>query len=226
MTEQISYKSILNFFFKPNRIKFWVGIFTLIIGLSVLQDYLYSQVRETGFYISESLLYNTIWLFMIPFTLLEFRILSYCKIKSKINLLLFLLLASGLLVLLHITLFTSFFVSVSSLVYSPSHRFVRIFNSSISSEFSSIFAIYYFSAPLLLQFYHEYIRVKGSSNQTYPEQINVKVGLKTVSIHTESIEVISTNKPYISITVNNKVYFDNRTMKDFENFQSRSIEQS
>ncbi|MEX0275454.1 MAG: LytR/AlgR family response regulator transcription factor [Flavobacteriaceae bacterium] len=114
---------------------------------------------------------------------------------------------------MHITVFTSFFVSVSYLVYSPSHRFIRIFNSALSSELS-ILAIYYFSAPILSKVFHK--RIKITNDHPYPKRLKIKMGLKTVSIHTQTIETISTDKPYTIIAINGKVYLDNRTMKDFE----------
>lgn len=211
--EQIINKSTLDFFSKPNRLKLWFGIFILIVGLSILQDYLYSQLRETGFYISESLLYNSTWFFLLPLTFIECKLLSYFTFKNKVHLLLFLLFTSFVLVLLHITLFTSFFVSVSYLVYSPSHHFIRIFKSALSSEFS-IFTIYYFSVPFLLKFIND--RIKKTADTSYSKQIKVKDGLTTVSVDTKRIESIVTNKPYTTITVANKIYFDTRTMKDFE----------
>ena len=205
---------VIEVFSKPKQIKNVIGILALIIALFVVQDYIYSQIRETGFYISESLLYNSIWLFIAPFTLLEFRLLSYFKFNSIVSLLFFLLLISSLLVLLHITLFTSSFVSISYLVYSPSHRFIRIFNSAVSSEFS-ILVLYYFFLPILLKLFKKPIQ-GHSDSQRYPKKIKVKTGLKTVSINTQAIEIISTDKPYTLIVTDENNFLDNRTLKDLQ----------
>lgn len=205
---------VIEMFSKPKQIKNVAGIFVLVIGFFVLQDYLYSQIRETGFYISESLLYNSIWLFIVPLTLLELRVLSYCKFNNVVSLLLALLLMGGLLVLLHIALFTSFFVSVSHLVYSPSHRFTSIFKSALSSEFG-ILALYYFVLPILWKFFKKPIQGSLDSN-TYPKDIRVKMGLKTISIPTKAIEIISSDKPYTSIVAEGNNFLDNRTLKDLQ----------
>ena len=211
---QIIQIPVIEVFSNPKQLKNVIGILALIIALFVVQDYIYSQIRETGFYISESLLYNSIWLFIAPFTLLEFRLLAYFKFNSIVSLLFFLLLISSLLVLLHITLFTSSFVSISYLVYSPSHRFIRIFNSAVSSEFS-ILVLYYFFLPILLKLFKKPIQ-GHSDSQRYPKKIKVKTGLKTVSINTQAIEIISTDKPYTLIITDENNFLDNRTLKDLQ----------
>ena len=198
--EQIIQKPFLANFSKLNKKLFWIGIFTLIMGLSVLQDYLFSQIRDTGFYFSDSLLYNCIWIFLVPLTFLETKLLEHVKPKSKGVLIFLMLVISGVLALLHILIFTSFFVSVSYFVFSPSHRFIRIFNSALSNEFS-LLALYYFLAPFLLKSFKTAVQ-RASSSTMYPENIKVKQGLTTISLPTQAIELISAHKPYTLIVTN------------------------
>ncbi len=212
--EQIIQNPFLANFSKLNKKLFWIGIFTLIMGLSVLQDYLFSQIRDTGFYFSDSLLYNCIWIFLVPLTFLETKLLEHVKPWNKGVLIFLMPVISGVLVLLHILIFTSFFVSVSYFVFSPSHRFIRIFNSALSSEFS-LLALYYFLTPFLLKSFKTAVQ-RASSSTMYPENIKVKQGLITISLPTQAIELISTHKPYTLIVANTNSYFDNRTIKDFE----------
>ncbi|MEO1054341.1 MAG: LytTR family DNA-binding domain-containing protein [Bacteroidota bacterium] len=214
MMEQVVHQSISDYVFKPRKVKLWIGAFVLIIGLFVLQDYLYSQIRETGFYISESLLYNSIWLFTVPLTFLVFRLLSYFQLNGRVQLTLFLLLISGLFVLLHITLFTSFFVSVSYLVYSPSHRFIRIFTSALSNEFG-ILAIYYFSVPFLSKLFVKPAQ-EVSDSDSYHKSIKLKKGLKTISIDIQAIAMMTTDKPYTMFITDKESFFDHRTLKELQ----------
>lgn len=205
-------KPILIVFSKLNKIQIWIGVFALIIGVSVLQDYIFSRLKDTGFYISESLLYNSIWIFIIPFSYVAIKSSSNLNVKNKMEVF-FLLLKSCLLSLLHIFIFVSFFVFISYIVYSPSHRFIRIFKTTLSNEFS-ILILYYFALPFAFKFYKRYSQ--RISNNSYPKIIKVKKGLKTLSIKTNNIEIISTEKPYTVITVGNINYFDNRTLKELE----------
>ncbi|SFR54989.1 DNA-binding response regulator, LytR/AlgR family [Robiginitalea myxolifaciens] len=211
--EQLVYK-VGSASFKPKKSAFRFGLYVLIIGFFVLQDYISSQIRGTGFYISESLLYNHIWLFVVPLTLLELRLLSYFAYTNPIKRFLFLLLLSSLLVLLHITLFTSFFVSVSYLLWTPSHRFVSIFDSALSSEFS-ILALYYFFLPRLYKFYTKPIQ-ESEIRAGYARTIRVRSGLKTIVLNPNTIETISTDKPYTFITTPADNFLDNRSLKAFQ----------
>ncbi|MBP7644450.1 MAG: hypothetical protein KA767_13995, partial [Saprospiraceae bacterium] len=51
-----------------NSTTWWLGGLVGFMLLAVFQDYLFSKFQDTGFYLSESLLYNAIWLFLIPLT--------------------------------------------------------------------------------------------------------------------------------------------------------------
>lgn len=197
---------------KLNKIQIWFGIFALIIGISVLQDYIFSKLKNTGFYISESLLYNSIWIFIIPISYVAIKYSKYLNVKNK-PALFFLFLKSCLLSLLHIVFFVLFFVLISYIVYSPSHRFIRILKTTISNEFS-ILVLYYFALPFAFKFYKKYSQ--RSSNTSYPEIIKVKKGLKTFSLKADDIEIVSTEKPYTVITLGNLNYLDNRTLKELE----------
>lgn len=210
--KQTLQKLVLTVFSKLNKIQMWIGVFTLIIGLSVFQDYIFSRLKNTGFYISESLLYNTIWIFVVPFSYLAIKSSSNLNAKNKIEVLL-LLIKSCLLSLLHILTFESFFVFISYIVYSPSHRFIRIFKTTLSNEFS-ILTLYYFALPFAFKFYKKISQ--RLSNNLYPEIIKVKKGLKTFSVKADNVEIVSTEKPYTVITFDNLNYLDNRTLREFE----------
>lgn len=192
----------------------WVGIVALSIGLSVFQDYVYSRVQNTDFYISESLLYNSIWAFLVPLALLQIRLLRRFNFNNKLKKIATLVALSGVLTLTHLFIFASFFVSVSYFAFSPTHHFSHIFNAALSNQFYILVLFYVFIpfvslaakktaqyAPLLVE---------------YPESINVKRGLKTISLKTETIERISTQRPYTELVSCGKNYLDHRTLKEFE----------
>lgn len=192
----------------------WVGMVALAIGLSVFQDYLYSRVQNTGFYLSESLLYNSIWTFLLPLALTQIRLLKHFNFKGSFEKFGISMVLSGAFTFLHIFLFSTFFVSVSYFSFSPTHHFSHIFNTALSNQFY-ILALFYAFFPVLSQ-------AQGRKNQhtkstiEYPESIHVKIGLKTISLKVETIEFLSTEKPYSVINADGKKYLDNRTLKDFE----------
>ncbi|MBR9832899.1 LytTR family transcriptional regulator [bacterium] len=192
----------------------WIGIFILAIGLSVFQDYVYSQVKNTGFYLSESLLYNCIWIFLVPLSFMQVRLLKHFKFNRNFQKIGVSIVSSGVFTLLHIFIFTTFFVAVSYFAFSPTHHFTHIFNAALSNQFS-ILALLYIFVHLISQTVNMTKKNIQNSAESI-EKINVKVGLKTISLPVDSIEFISTEKPYSVINSIEKKYLDNRTLKEFE----------
>ncbi|MCB0497067.1 MAG: LytTR family transcriptional regulator [Cyclobacteriaceae bacterium] len=192
----------------------WIGIIVLAIGLSIFQDYVYSRVQNTGFYLSESLLYNSIWGFLFPLALLQIRLFKRLHFKRRFEKLGASIALGGAFTLLHIIMFSAFFVTVSYFVFSPTHHFSHIFNAALSNQFY-VLVLFYVFIPLIAS------TVKNSNqNGQLPneisEKINVKIGLKTIALRTEIIEFISTEKPYSKINLGGKEYLDNRTLRDLE----------
>lgn len=191
-----------------------IALFIIVIFLSVVQDFVFSQIRNTGFYISESLLYNTIWLFLIPFSYLGAIVLQKFSFPNKYFYLPLIAVSAIVLSIVHLFMFTSFFVLVSNLVFSPGHRFVRIFGRALSNELSFLI-IFYGLAPFAFQLFMNRFK-KKSEEYSFSNSIKIKVGLRTVSIDTHSITKIITEKPYSLVVTDLKEYLDNRPLKDFE----------
>lgn len=213
MQQVITYKQFeINSSIK--RLELWIGIVVLAIGLSIFQDYVYSRVQNTGFYLSESLLYNSIWAFLVPLIVLQIRLIKRFKFKRTFQKFGVLIVLSGAFIFLHILIFSIFFVSVSYFVFSPTHHFSHIFNTALSNQFY-VLALFYFFIPLVSKSV-----LKTKKNILKPtetiETIKVKVGLKTISLTADNIESISTEKPYSVINSDEKKYLDNRTLKEFE----------
>ena len=205
----VYYKSI-----NHKKPEFYLGIIFLIIGLSVIQDYFYSRLQHTGFYISESLLYNSLWLFLIPLTFLNLKYIDQFRFQNQWTQILARIVSSSVMTVVHLFIFASFFVAVSHLVFSPSHRFSRIFNAAISNQFY-ILILFYLLTPYIFrksQNVHDSLQLTVNS----PDHIKVKNGLKTVSLQSDVIESIMTEKPYTMIVSEGKKYLDNRTLKEFE----------
>ena len=87
----------------------WLFVVILAIGLSVFQDFLFSRIHSTGFYISESLLYNSIWLFLIPLMYVQFRVFKRIRMQNKVLFTGLRLVSSLVFTLSHLALFASLF---------------------------------------------------------------------------------------------------------------------
>lgn len=203
------------------NIRIWIAVLFLVVGLSIFQDFLFSQLRNTGFYISESLLYNTIWVFILPFALLKLKALDKVNFSNKLIELFYRIILTAVITLLHIVVFTSFFVLVSYLVWSPSHRFVAIFRSAISSEFSILFIVY-LCLPYVLKLVNKN-RSKKELNINQPKTIKLKKDGKILSFEMANIQRITSDKPYTLVIVDDLKYLDNRTLRDFESLLDHSL---
>lgn len=181
-----------------------------IFLLAVLQDYIYSRIQRTGFYLSESFLYNTFWVFFIPFTIFINRLIKISNPNNKLSKLPFNLGIGITFSFLHILVFTSLFVLVSLIVFNPSHRFLNIFNAAFSNQFY-ITLFWYLIFPAI------YVsKRKPHLSRNYSDKIKLKIGSKIITVPTSSIRFISTDKPYSIVYTNNQNFLDNKSLKEFE----------
>ena len=174
-------------------------IIVLVFLLAILQDYIYSRIQNTGFYLSESSLYNTFWIFFIPLTICTSRLIKIINPKNKLFKLPFNLGIGITFSFLHLVFFASLFVLISSLVFTPTHRFY------IALLWYTIFPAIYIS------------KYKPTySKKNYSDKIKLKIGSKILSVSTSNIEFITTDKPYSIVHINDKKILDNKSLKEFE----------
>ena len=112
---------------------------------------------------------------------------------------------------IHIVSFAVLFVFVSSLVFTPTHRFTPIFNAALSNQLY-IALLWYSIVPIIYNSKRKTTHLKTY----YPEKIKLKVGSKILMVPTSTIQIISTDKPYSVIYVNDQKILDNKTLKEFE----------
>lgn len=201
---------------KLSKAKLLPFLLLFIIGLAVFQDYLFSIFKNTGFYLSESLLYNSFWLFFIPLFLISSLLLHSIFSKNNFLRIIYTLGIGVVFSLLHLFLSACFFVFVSSFVFEPAHRFSTIFNSMLSNQFYLAF-LFYTIAP-----YYYYSSFKNASQEMsvsksqYSDKINLKTGSKTQLIKSASIQIISTDRPYSVVLTSEQKFLSDKSLKDFE----------
>lgn len=186
-------------------------IVVFVFALAVLQDYIYSRLQGTGFYLPESLLYNTFWVLFIPFTIAVNRLIRRVNSKNYVYKLPLHVAIGVVWSFLHILLFASVFVFVSNLVFSPAHRFAPIFNGALSNQLY-IALLWYIVFPVI---YISRLKTTKLKNG-YAEMVRLKNGAKVCTVLTSSIQLISTDKPYSSIYVGEQKYLDGKSLKEFE----------
>ena len=198
------------------------GVFMLLLfwstvySVAIFQDFIEAKLASTGFYWSETMLYNTYWLWFIP--LIHLLRIFYKRSRPSNNLtgLLLRILSGIVFCSLHLVLFTALFVLISHALFSPSHRFLTIFESALSHHFY-ITAIAYLFVPLLFDYP---LIAKGSRKKNLEKSISVRRGKRRIRIALESIQVITANRPYSEISVDDQRYLHDWSLKKIESLSS------
>ena len=195
----------------------FLAIFILIMA-TVLQDFIFSIVKNTGFYFSESLLYNLYWCFILPLHFLGLRLFSSVKRIAPPLQIAAAILSALLLTFLHTFLFTCFFVGVSAIIYASGHHFSTIFYSALSSYFYITIIIY-----AILPFVEEALLPTTKPETHKVNFLTIKLSSKTKIIDIQSIKFISTSKPYSILYTDDRKYTDSRSLKSFEKILNNDV---
>lgn len=198
-------------FQKVGKLPLYSIILVFVFLLAILQDYIYSRVQHTGFYLSESSLYNTFWIFFIPFTVLINHLIKIINPNNKLNRFPLNICAGTFFSFLHILVFASLFVFISSLIFNPTHRFSTIFYTALSNQFYIALAWYTIVPAVYVSFYKT-----DNLSTNYLESIKLKIGSKIISVPSSSIQCITKDKPYSIINTDEQKFLDSKSLKEFE----------
>jgi LytTr DNA-binding domain-containing protein len=191
----------------------------VLYGLAIFQDYIYSITKITGFYWSDTMLYNIYWLLFIPF--MQFANFFYKKVqfKSLTNKILYASSTGLIFSLAHIYLFTSIFILGSNIIYFTPHRFSRILDNVISNQLHITILAYLFS-PIVF----EYLKKKAyTPNPKTIKTITVKNGIRRIKIDISTILFIKSDRPYTMICTNSQKYLHDESLKVLESFIDSQI---
>jgi len=196
-----------------------VVLCVVLYGLAIFKDYIFSETYSTGFYWSDTMLYNIYWLLFIPF--MQFANFIYKKIqfKSLTNKMLYALSTGIIFSLLHIFIFTSIFILGSNLIYFQPHYFSTILKNAFSNQLHITIIVYLFS-PIVFQ----YLKRKTPPQiQNINKTITVKNGTRRIKIDTSTILFIKTDRPYTMIHSTNQNVLHSESLKSIEKILDSQI---
>lgn len=197
--------------------------FVSIYLLAIFQDYLFSKFYITGFYLSESMLYNTYWLFFIPLIYIILKLYRKVNPNSNNSIIISQLIVSATTSILHILVFTSFFIFISNLLYENPHHFYGIFKSAISNQLFITLIIYAVLPVVILYFIKPEIR-KDNSKRNYINSIMVKENNNiSLKLDIKTVQSIETDRPYSKLITSNRNYLHSKSLKAFEKILDPSI---
>ncbi len=203
----------------------WGLYFLLLLSfyaLNILQDLLSAVLRNTGFYWSETLLYNSYWLWFLPLLLWVDLLIPGMRSKSFIQKFAVHLLVGVLVSALHLLIFTSFFIMMSHLLFDSPHRFIGILKSALSNQSYMTLMAYTFVPWVFGSIVHFKKPMKDPLKDTYIDILFIKSGVHNFRIPVDTIQCINSNRPYTEIRTHNRSFLHNYSLVRFENTLDRN----
>ena len=191
----------------------------VIYGLAIFQDYIFSKTKSTGFYWTDTMLYNIYWLLFIPFIKTAHYFYNKVQLKSLANKMLYALSTGFIFSLLHIFIFTSIFILGSNLIYSQPHYFSTILKNAFSNQLHITIIVYLFS-PIVFQYLK---RETPTQIQNINKTITVKNGTRRNKIDISTILFIKTDRPYTMIHSTNQKFLHDESLKNLEKILDSQI---
>ena len=203
----------INILLRPN-FGIMIVFCVLVYGLAIFQDYVFSKIKPSGFYWTDTTLYNIYWFLFIPFIKIANYFYNKVQVKSLTSKVLYSLGTGFVFSVLHLFIFTSIFILGSNLIYSIPHRFLTILKNAVSNQLHITIIVYLFSP-----FVFEYIKSKIQLNkQFHNEKTNktftAKNGNRRVKIDTFTILFIETDRPYTKIHTTSQKILHEESLKE------------
>ncbi len=188
----------------------------IVYATAIGQDYLHSEINATRFFWSETLLYNTFWLWFFPFLYLSIPLYRWLKSKSIIAKVFWTALYGAGLSLCHLFVFTGVFCTFSHLIYENPHALDKILNGALANHGQLTF-LAYLMAPYLYGYLSESLNsLKTAGTAKYPKTLKLRNGLSLKEIEVAAIEAIVTNKPYSMMLCGHHGYLHDYNLKQLE----------
>lgn len=199
-----------------NAIFVLILLFLAFVVLTVAQDFLQSDLNNSAFYFSESLLFSSFWWIFAPLLFVQYIILRR-RIIRRLTLHIALIL---LPIIVHLFAFPFLVWTISRIFYYHTFAFQQTFRYTLS-EHLYLLVLFYSIPDLVFQFFVKKEKsVKSvpetqsqSTQNKYINAVVVAEGYKKLSITVSDIFYFSANPPYINIHLENKKYLHDETLK-------------
>jgi len=184
--------------------------------LTLTQDYVRSDLKNSAFYLSESFMFSSFWWLFAPFLFAQYFVIKHKNKKG--------VLFQGVViifpVLLHLFAFPFLVWMLSAIFYYHIYSFQQTFRYTLSEHVFTLLLIYsvpnlafrYFAMKQkLVESVSEKYQV-SNSNQ-FISTILVSDRNKRYNINVSEIMYFSANPPYINLHLESKKYLYNETLK-------------
>ena len=180
-----------------------LGACVLLVLISIFQDY-YQAIRNgSSFYLSESLLFDSFWIFFIFGFFILIKAISELRAKPVLGF----TLGISCAVFIHWSLYAISVFCISFLFFKHTYTIFHTVKYSISTLTLSSLLVYGMG----------YIIIERKlSNKTWSSSLRVKVGSKFKLIEVDDIVSVQSEAPYLAIHTLQGRFLYNGTLKELE----------
>lgn len=199
------------------RIAFVLTLLVLaFIVLTLIQDFLRSELKKSSFYFSESFMFSSFWWLFAPLLFSQ-----YLAVRRKITKQLYFHITIILLpIFVHLIAFPFLVWTISKIYYYHTFAFQQTFRYALS-EHLYLLAIIYSIPVLIFQFFYKKAILAAPGSQVQNESstnhfistILVTDSNKKQNITVSEILYFSANPPYINIHLEGKKHLYNGTLR-------------
>lgn len=184
-------------------------VFLFIIGITIFQDFLESKRSGYAFYLSESLLFKTVWFLFVPILMTLYRRLKNETLYGVAKILIFIV--SPLLVHLFILPFVA--TVLSMFFYQGKYDIFKLFSYTMSNDFYKLVIVYTIFVLGSKYFSNRTHNATIAESKFSLNRIIINHGKDNVIVNIQDIVQITSATPYISIHLDNKKYLHSETLK-------------
>lgn len=202
-----------------NKANHFFGLAALLVTFSfIFQDFLFSEVNNSSFYIGEVLLFKIFWLCYIPFSYLIFFLHSKIKKLSRKPIIRIQLYVLTVLLILSVHVMTSSFLisTLGSIWYGYRFTTWQLATTKLI-DYLGVAFLFYFLAIWIAEYTSQTsLKLKNNKENFLKNEnrfLTIRNGKKIIPIDVSKIKWIESDKPYIAIQTDEGKYLQNTTLK-------------
>ncbi|KMQ59471.1 histidine kinase [Chryseobacterium angstadtii] len=191
------------------------GSMAVFITFNIFSDYWFTRLQNSSFYFSESLLFSSFWILFIPLLYIQNY---WIKATKKLSVL---LLITGLMILIHLTVYPALVWLLSKIGYDHTFPYIQTFNFGLTAYLIKTVIIYASSSVILT-----ILKNKVQHPPQTADEITEKTAMQSmvvsdmnntkIIISLKEVLYFSANTPYITIHHSSKKYLHHETLKSLE----------
>lgn len=186
--------------------KYLVTLPALFLFLSIYQDRLNSDFEGQTFYLSESALFNSVYVWFVPVIALQIYFIGIITDRINVSLICILTVSA---IIIHILAFSFSIFLLSLILFDHSYTFLKTISYTIGEDMEKYILVYGSFALL----YSNQLKVSTTATMLPVSTIIVTSGNKAKIIYVNEIISITASSPYVIIQTSDGSYVYQQTLK-------------